>query len=154
MLTVGIALLFTALLLSFADRVKKGNKTMKDMKVRDALIVGAFQGVALTPGISRSGSTITSGLLCGLTRSSAVEFSFILSIPAILGSAVLHLSDAAHMLSEVSLGPYIVGMAVAAVAGFAAIKLIQYLVKKEKFGMFAYYCAAMGLFVIIYSLVK
>ena len=127
---------------------------MKDMKVRDALIVGAFQGVALTPGISRSGSTITSGLLCGLTRSSAVEFSFILSIPAILGSAVLHLSDAAHMLSEVSLGPYIVGMAVAAVAGFAAIKLIQYLVKKEKFGMFAYYCAAMGLFVIIYSLVK
>lgn len=154
MLTVGVALLFTALLLSFADRVKKGNKTMKDMKVRDALIIGAFQGVALTPGISRSGSTITSGLLCGLNRARAVEFSFILSIPAILGSAALHLSDAAHMLSEVNLGPYIAGMAVAAAAGFAAIKLIQYLVKKEKFGVFAYYCAAMGLFVIIYSLVK
>lgn len=154
MLTVGIALLFTALLLSFADRVKKGNKTMKDMKVRDALIVGAFQGVALTPGISRSGSTITSGLLCGLTRSSSRWSSPSSSPSPPFWARVLHLSDAAHMLSEVSLGPYIVGMAVAAVAGFAAIKLIQYLVKKEKFGMFAYYCAAMGLFVIIYSLVK
>lgn len=154
MLTVGIALLLTAILLSFADRVKKGNRTMKNMRVRDALIIGAFQGVALTPGISRSGSTITSGLLCGLNRASAVEFSFILSIPAIIGSAALHISDAAHMFAEVNIGPYIAGMVVAAVAGFAAIKLIQFLVQKEKFGIFAYYCAAMGLFAIVYSLVK
>ena len=154
MIFIGAALIVTGFLLFFSDRARKGRKDARSATVLDVLVVGVSQAIATVPGISRSGSTITSGLLCGLNRASAVEFSFILSIPAILGSAALHLSDAAHMLSEVNLGPYIAGMAVAAAAGFAAIKLIQYLVKKEKFGVFAYYCAAMGLFVIIYSLVK
>ena len=155
MLTVGIALLFTALLLSFADRVKKGNKTMKDMKVRDALIVGAFQGVALTPGISRSGSTITSGLLCGLTRSSAVEFSFILSIPAVLGATILSLTDALDAgVNWGELPVYLVGVVTAAVVGYLCIRLLKMIAAKGKFGFFAYYCWAVGLLTLILTLIK
>ena len=161
LLLVGIALLFTAIILALGDylsgkRVKNGitGKEGDDITVKDSVVVGLFQALALIPGISRSGSTITAGLICGFSRKQAVEYSFILSLPAICGSAVLKIKDAFEILPTVDLGPYIVGMVVAAFSGYLAIKLVELLIKKDKFGIFAYYCGAVGIFAIIYSLVK
>ncbi len=160
MLLVGIALMVTAFLLTLADYVtrkyaKQGKigKGAGEMTVKDSIVVGLFQCVALVPGVSRSGSTITGGLLSGLSRQHAVEFSFIMSIPAVLGSAVLKVKDAIELLPGVDIGPYLVGMLVAAVSGYLAIKLVELVVKKDKFGAFAYYCAAAGIFAIIYAIV-
>ena len=90
----GCAFVFTAILLFLSDACVKGYKTGKDMTVKDAITVGLFQCVALFPGVSRSGSTVTAGLFCGLTRETAVTYSFILGIPAILGGSVLEIKDA------------------------------------------------------------
>ncbi len=160
MLLVGIALMVTAFLLTLADYVtrkyaKQGKigKGAGEMTVKDSIVVGLFQCVALVPGISRSGSTITGGLLSGLSRQHAVEFSFIMSIPAVLGSAILKVKDAIELLPGVDIGPYLVGMLVAVVSGYLAIKLVELVVKKDKFGAFAYYCATAGIFAIIYAIV-
>jgi undecaprenyl-diphosphatase len=91
--------------------------------------------------------------MCGFDRKQAVEYSFILSLPAIIGSAVLKVGDAIKLLPTVEIGPYLVGMVVAAVSGYLAIKLVELLVSKDKFGAFAYYCAAVGIFSIIYAIV-
>ncbi len=160
MLLVGIALMVTAFLLTLADYVTrkyarqgKIGKGAGEMTVKDSIVVGLFQCVALVPGVSRSGSTITGGLLSGLSRQHAVEFSFIMSIPAVLGSAILKVKDAIELLPGVDIGPYLVGMLVAVVSGYLAIKLVELVVKKDKFGAFAYYCAAAGIFAIIYAIV-
>lgn len=160
LLLVGVALMVTALLLTLADYVTrkyakagKQGKSGDRLTVKDSLIVGLFQCLALVPGISRSGSTITAGMLCGFDRKQAVEYSFILSLPAIVGSAVLKVGDAIALLPGVDIGPYLVGMVVAAVSGYLAIKLVELLVSKDKFGAFAYYCAAAGIFSIVYAIV-
>lgn len=118
----------------------------------DALIVGCLQAVATAPGLSRSGTTITGGLLRGFSRSFAVKFSFIMSIPAILGANILNLVDAAKDGIDTSLLPiYLVGVAVAAVVGCFAIKLVRMLTEKDRFGYFAYYCWAVGAVVVVVS---
>ena len=160
LLLVGVALLVTAFLLTLADYVtrkykqigRKG-KSGSMLTVKDSIIVGLFQCLALVPGISRSGSTITAGMLCGFDRKQAVEYSFILSLPAIVGSAILKVGDAVELLPTVDIGPYLVGMLVAAVSGYLAIKLVELVVSKDKFGAFAYYCGAVGIFSIIYAIV-
>ena len=160
LLLVGGALLITAFLLTLADYITRKyaqsghvGKTGEKLTVKDSLIVGLFQCLALAPGISRSGSTITAGLLCGFDRKQAVEYSFILSLPAVVGSAVLKAGDAIELLPTVDIGPYLVGMVVAAVSGYLAIKLVELVVKKDKFGAFAYYCAAAGILAIVYAIV-
>ena len=142
---VGVFLFVTAALLYISDKVVSGQKTMGDLTLRNSLFIGAFQAVAILPGISRSGSTITGGLLAGLKRSFAVKFSFLLSVPAILGAAILDFPDASPMPA----GPAIAGVIISAVSGFVAIKVLLRVVKKKKFKYFAYYCAAMGLAAII-----
>ena len=144
---VGLFLFVTAALLYISDRVSEGNKTMKDLKLGDALFIGAFQAVAILPGISRSGSTITGGLLSGLKRSFAVKFSFLLSIPAILGAAILKLPKA----DGIPAGPAALGILVAAVSGFVAIKVLLKVIKKRKFTYFAYYCVALGVIDLVIS---
>ncbi len=160
LLFVGVALLVTAFLLTLADYITRKyaqsgrlGKTGEKLTVKDSIVVGLFQCLALVPGISRSGSTITAGLLCGFDRKQAVEYSFILSLPAIVGSAVLKVGDAVELLPTVELGPYLVGMVVAAVSGYLAIKLVELVVKKDKFRAFAYYCAAAGILAIVYAIV-
>ncbi len=160
LLLVGVALLVTAFLLTLADYItrkyaKSGRvgKTGEKLTVKDSIVVGLFQCLALVPGISRSGSTITAGLLRGFDRKQAVEYSFILSLPAIVGSAVLKVGDAIELLPTVEIGPYLVGMLVAAVSGYLAIKLVELVVKKDKFGAFAYYCASAGILAIVYAIV-
>ncbi|MDR0821126.1 MAG: undecaprenyl-diphosphate phosphatase [Oscillospiraceae bacterium] len=142
----GVAFLFTAMLLFFSDACVKGHKTGADMTVKDALLVGAFQLVAVLPGISRSGSTITAGLFAGLSRQTAVAFSFILGIPAILGGSVFELTDAFHSGVQLNIPVLVIGMAVSAVVGIAAIRLVALIINNDKFKYFGFYLIVVGLF--------
>ena len=152
---VSIALIGTGFLLFASDRVKKGRKTEKTATMTDALIVGLGQAVATCPGISRSGTTITVGCFVGYERSFAVRFSFLMSIPAILGANILSLKDAMEagiIWGDVPM--YLVGVAVAAVSGYACIRLLKMIAAKGKFGAFAYYCWAVGALTLIMTMVR
>ena len=152
---VSIALIGTGFLLFASDRVKKGRKTEKTATMTDALIVGLGQAVATCPGISRSGTTITVGCFVGYERAFAVRFSFLMSIPAILGANILSLKDAFEagiIWGDVPM--YLVGVAVAAVSGYACIRLLKMIAAKGKFGAFAYYCWAVGALTLIMTMVR
>lgn len=151
---IGCAFLVTGGMLFLSDRLRRGWKTEKNMTIVDALIIGFFQGVATLPGISRSGTTITTGMTVGLNRTFAVKFSFLMSIPAILGANILNLFKASEAEGEaVALVPCLVGMAVAALTGYFAIRLVKMLAHKGKFGKFCYYCFAAGIVTIILSFI-
>lgn len=145
----GIAFLFTAVLLFLSDRCSGGVKTGERMKIRDAVTVGLFQCVALFPGVSRSGSTTAAGLFCGLEKNTAVTFAFILGIPAILGGSVLEIGNALQsdmQLDWVMLG---VGFVIAAAVGFLAIKLVKWLLEKNRFKIFGIYTLLIGILCIL-----
>lgn len=151
---IGGALLFTGVLLFLSDRVRRGRKTETSARLSDALIVGLGQAVALCPGVSRSGMTITMGCFVGFERRFAVRFSFILSIPAILGANILSLKDALDAGVDWSALPvYLAGVAVAAVTGYACIRLLRMIADRGRFGAFAYYCWAVGALVLILTIV-
>jgi len=151
---IGFALIVTGFLLFISDRVVKGKKNEKNAKMSNALVVGIAQAIAIVPGLSRSGSTITAGLFQGFDREFAVKFSFIMSIPAILGANLLSLIDAVKAGIDLSLLPtYLAGVVAAAVSGYFAIKLVKLISRKERFGSFAYYCWAVGLIVIVLSII-
>ena len=142
---IGGALIFTGILLFVSDRVRHGRKTEKTATMLDALLVGIGQAVALCPGISRSGMTITTGCFAGFERKFAVRFAFLLSIPAVIGANILSLKDAIDAgIDWASVPAYLVGVAVAAVSGYACIRLLRYIAEKGRFGAFAYYCWAVG----------
>lgn len=143
---VAFALLATGCLLFASDRVRRGRKTEKTATMLDALLVGVGQAVATCPGISRSGTTITAGCFVGFDRKFAVRYSFLMSIPAILGANILSLKDALEaqvLWAEVPV--YLVGVAVSAVVGYLCIRLIKLVADKGKFGFFAYYCWLAGI---------
>lgn len=152
---VGGALIATGFLLFASDRVKKGRKTEKNAGLKDVLLVGVAQAVATCPGISRSGTTITAGCFVGFERKFAVRYSFLMSIPAILGANILSLKDAFEagiIWAEVPI--YLVGVAVSAVVGYACIRLLKMIADKGKFGFFAYYCWAVGAVTLILTLLQ
>ena len=152
---VSVALIATGCMLFFSDRVKKGRKTEKTATMKDALIVGLGQAIATCPGISRSGTTITVGCFVGYERSFAVRFSFLMSIPAILGANILSLKDALEagiIWGDVPV--YLVGVAVAALSGYACIRLLKMIAAKGKFGAFAYYCWAVGALTLVMTVVR
>lgn len=150
---VGALLIFNGLVLIVSDKLSRGNRTLDDMKPKNALLIGICQMFALLPGISRSGSTITGGLLNSLERPDAVRFSFLLSIPAILGASVLKLPDFFKNTPDAkTLGVYLVGAVVSAIVGICAIKLLGYVSKKSNFRIFSYYCFAAGAFAIAWSI--
>ena len=148
----GCAFLFTALLLFLSDACIKGYKTGKDMSIKDAVAIGLFQCVALFPGVSRSGSTITAGLFSGLSRETAVKFAFILGIPAILGGSVLEIKDAFDTGIEFNAPLLAVGFIVSAVVGLLSIKLVSLVTKKNKFKFFGIYLVVLGLLCVITGL--
>ncbi|MCI8501654.1 MAG: undecaprenyl-diphosphate phosphatase [Oscillospiraceae bacterium] len=150
----GFCFLYTGVILFLSDRFGKGRKKAGDIKAKDAAVIGVFQGIALLPGVSRSGSTIAGGLFCGLTRATAVKFSFLMSIPPILAGALTEFLDYRKSAETVEMLPLIVGFAVAAVVGFLAIKLVRWLVKTNKFKIFAYYTLALGIVVILISIIE
>lgn len=156
-LAVGFAFLVTGTVLFVSDRlVQPVNSEDPDTATRDvrtmtlghALIVGIAQGIAITPGISRSGSTIATGLILRLDRQLAARFSFLLSIPAILGATVLQIRkiDAS---SAAAVTPLLVGGAAAAISGYLALRLLLRLVDRGRFGAFAWYLWPLGIAVIV-----
>ena len=152
---IGCAFLGTGLILFLSDRLSRGSKTIKNASLVDVLLVGCGQALATVPGISRSGTTISVGLARGFSREFAVKLSFLLSIPAVLGANILSLIDAVKEGIDWTLMPvYLVGVAVAAVSGYLAIRLLKYISQKGSFGGFAYYCWGIGLVTLILSLVK
>ncbi len=144
-LVIGFCFLYTAVILYLSDRCTKGKKEPKDITVKNALTVGVFQGIALFPGISRSGSTICSGLFSGFSRDTAVKYSFILGIPTILAGCLLEVKDAVEEGIDLDLLPLLVGFVVSAVVGIAAIRMVKWLVKSDKFKVFAVYTLLIGL---------
>lgn len=151
---IGAILILTGVMLYSSDRMEQGRKTEKNMTVTDALFIGLLQVVATIPGLSRSGTTITAGIVRGLKRDFAVKFSFLLSIPAVLGANIITLIKAIGDGVDAALIPaYLVGMLVAGVSGYAAIGLIRWLAKRSGFGFFAWYCWIAGLTTIILSIV-
>ena len=118
------------------------------MTMKDALLIGLAQGFAVTRGISRSGSTITAGVLLGLRQDAAATYSFLLSIPAILGALVLSLEDFDGEAS--ALLPGLFGAVIAGVVGVVALKLLLTLLDRGRLGLFAGWCAAVGAFALIW----
>lgn len=150
LLIPGICLLITGVLLLISDRVQNCYKIPKDVTYKEGLLIGIAQGFATLPGISRSGTTITACLLCGFDRKFAVKYSFILSIPAILGAAVLEIADVGQeVITQSMVGIYAAGMIAAAVVGYICIKTMLLIVKNKKFKYFAYYCFVIGIISIV-----
>ena len=128
-----------------ADLAKEGKKKPKEVTYKNGLLIGVAQGIATLPGLSRSGTTIATCLMCGLDRKFAVKYSFILSIPAILGAAVLEIKDVVAEPIEMSqIGIYAIGAVFAAVVGYICIKTMLVVVRNKKFKYFAYYCFVIG----------
>lgn len=152
---VSCALIATGFILFFSDRMAKGRKTERTATVTDALLVGLAQGCATVPGLSRSGCTISAGMALGLDRKFAVRYSFLLSLPAVLGATLLKVIKVAQegSVDMERLPMYLAGMVVAGVVGYFSIQLVKLLADKGKFGSFAYYCWAVGLVALIASFV-
>ncbi len=141
----GISFLITSCLLFFASRQKSGTITAKEAKVPTALFVGLAQVLALFPGVSRSGSTVSAGLMQGYKKSFAVKLSFLMGIPAILGGTVLDTVDMIQTGSTLEVAPVAVGFVTALIAGIASIKLLQFVLKTDKLFIFAIYTLILGL---------
>lgn len=144
---LGVSFLMTAIFLLVAEYVsgRKQSKTDKPGFLH-AIVMGCMQGVALLPGVSRSGSTLAGGLLSGLDRKSAAKFSFMMSAPAIAGALLLEGKDAIEegWITELDLLPTLVGVLVAAVVGYLAIRFMLKLITKVSLNWFALYVAILG----------
>lgn len=145
---VGVALLVTAVVLFFSE---KRNGTKK-IGILDSILVGLAQAAAIVPGISRSGLTVSTGLLRKIDKTAAFRFSFLLSTPAILGATVFEVKDLAT--ANLDLIPLILGTIVAMIVGYASLKMLQRIVMSERFHLFAYYCGIVGLALVGYMLLQ
>ncbi|MDE5768167.1 MAG: undecaprenyl-diphosphate phosphatase [Oscillospiraceae bacterium] len=153
-IALGCFFLYTSVILFLSDRCKHGKKNAGNLTWKEALTIGIFQAIALFPGISRSGSTICGALFVGTDRDTAVKYSFMLGIPTILAGCLVEIKDAADAgalpVNEIPM--YLVGFVVAAVVGIGAIKLVDLLVKNNKFKYFAVYTFLLGLTVAGYGI--
>jgi undecaprenyl-diphosphatase len=148
----GFCFLFTGCLLLSSTYVSKKNKLTREVNTLEAFAVGIAQVFAAGfPGISRSGSTISTGMICGVSKDYMVEYSFILGIPAILVANAVELKDAVESGAQLELLPTIVGVIVAAVVGVACIKLLQWILKKDMWKYFGYYCLVLGAVTVVCS---
>ena len=154
-IALGCSFIFTAVLLLITDfvvpRIKfKKNGEISDMSYPAAIGVGLMQGIGILPGVSRSGSTITGARLFGLNKDSAAEYSFLMSIPAILGGLVTEIPDLVKGgIGQIDWLSTILGMLVAAVSGYFAIRFMIKLITKKKLWGFALYVGVLGLFLIL-----
>lgn len=147
---LGFAFLATGLLLLVTFRITGRQKHPRSgAKVKDALIIGGAQCAATISGISRSGSTMAAGLLCGLSREYMIRYSFIMSIPAILAAALSDAKDAIAGEISVEVLPLLAGMAAAMIFGVLSIKMIEWLLRKDRYNLFGYYCLALGVLVVV-----
>lgn len=152
----GAALLVTSGLLALGIRAEKRcAKARGSYRARDALAVGLAQcTAAVVPGVSRSGSTWSAGVLCGIDRKKALDYSFVLGLPAILAAVVLSLGDAVQEPPQIGTGPLLAGMTAAAVVGFLAIKLFQWMAASDRMKVFVWYTFAAGLGTVIIGIIE
>ena len=149
LLAVGIALLFTGLLLFFTGRLTPARRhSISEMRTIEALIIGTMQGIAIIPGISRSGSTIATGMYAGLNKELVTRYSFLLFIPAILGATIIQTHTVITEGYEIDWLTTLVGTVTAMVVGYFAIHILLRVIKESKLHLFSYYCWALGLAVI------
>ncbi|MDR2860991.1 MAG: undecaprenyl-diphosphate phosphatase [Syntrophobacterales bacterium] len=134
-----LMLCVTGIILFLSDKVKYASRKEGNVSVIDACLIGFVQSIALIPGISRSGSTIACGIFLGLTRETAARYSFLLSIPAILGAVVLQ-SRHFSAITQNDILPYALGFAAAAVTGFLSLQMLYFIIKRARLRFFAYYC--------------
>ena len=142
---VGFFLIITGFLLWGSEMMSRrvNNKTsLKEMSVKNSILIGIAQAFAIAPGISRSGATISAGLFLGIERELAARYSFLLSIPAILGAALVQMKDISTI--DVSATVFIAGFIAAAVTGYIAIKIVLKLIQEKNLLIFAYYCWIIG----------
>lgn len=148
LLLVGVMLIVTGTMLWLTRKPRSGGKGVSGFTIKMALVIGLTQGLAIMPGISRSGSTIAIGLLLGLNRETAARFSFLLSIPAIVGAVLLGLKDITHM-ETAALSIVLMGSATAALVGYGALSLLVFIVKQGRLHLFSPYCWILGVIAII-----
>lgn len=144
-------LLITGCLLYASQRMNTGRIDVTKVGIKEALFMGCGQAIAVLPGLSRSGTTIAAGLFAGLDKEFAAKFSFILSIPAILGAAVFQLKDLSG--GNVEIGACIAGFIVAVISGYFAISVLLKIVREKSLDIFAYYCWIVGIVVLVGSLI-
>lgn len=152
---VAIALMVTGFILFYSDRMARGKKNGRTATVVDALLVGVAQAFATVPGLSRSGCTISAGMLRGFDRKFAVRYSFLLSLPAVLGATLLKVVKTISEggIDTALLPKYLIGMVVAGVVGYFSIRLVQLLADKGKFGKFSIYCWIAGVVALVAAIV-
>ena len=149
-----IGFLATSLLLILADYSQKKYTTFKTMNYKYISIMGIFQGLAILPGLSRSGSTVTSSLVLGVNKEDALEYSFLLSIPIILASLLYELIFSKISLVNISISPMIIGFIASSIFGIISIKFMIKLVKKNNYKIFSIYKTVLGIvyIIILYTL--
>ena len=154
-LVPAICLIFTAIFLFIADVADIGDKKPKDISYLSAAGIGIAQGVATLPGISRSGTTITACLLCGFDKKFAIRYSFIMSIPAVLGAVVLEIKKLPGLaLTQSDIVYCIIATLTAAISGYLAIRFMMSLIRGRKFKYFAIYCAVVGIASMVWYFMK
>lgn len=147
--SVAVFLLITGFILWGVEQMPRGNKEVKDISFKNSLLVGIAQGCAIAPGISRSGATIATSLFLGFDREMAARFSFLLSIPAILGAALIQVKDLTSGF-DLSTGVFVAGLLSSVVFGYLAIKFLMGYIKNHKLTIFAYYCWIVGIVVLLW----
>jgi undecaprenyl-diphosphatase len=149
---LGPAFLFTACALAVSERVsaRTAGKRLAEIKLTDALAIGACQSIAILPALSRSGLTLSGSLLCGIDRGDAARFSFLLSIPAILGALVLQLADLGEGGPATGTIPLVVGTLTAFITGLLSIRLMLKIVREKRLFGFALYTAVLGILCIVF----
>ena len=149
----GVCFIITAILLFLADKNSYGKKDASTMKPIDAVAMGIAQGIAPLPGVSRSGSTVSIGLMMGLRKDYAVAFSFIMGMPAVFAANIFGISEAIAQKPDFNMPVIITGLLCSVVFGLLAIKMVNWLVKTNKFKYFAYYTLVLGIVTIIIGLI-
>ena len=148
---VGLMLLVTGTLLWFTKKISIEGRPLIKVSIRDALMIGLIQGMAIMPGISRSGATISMALFLGMNREVAGRYSFLLSIPAILGAMILGL-DSTTIQTNIPVKITLLGTVIAAIVGYIALKILLRMVKQGHLYYFAPYCWLLGAVTLIWSL--
>lgn len=152
---IGLALMIMGIIIYLFDKYMKQKKNFKKMNYLDALVIGFSQVFALIPGFSRSGTTIAAGRARGLNREDAAKFSFYLSAPVVLGAVVLNIFDASVISAITSnISIFVIGILVAFISGLLCIEFLLKYIKNNNFKIFMYYRVAMGILVIVLSLLK
>lgn len=149
LLFVAMAWFVMGILLILSERFQKGQKDLSAIHYGDALWIGLAQGIALLPGISRSGSTILAGMLLGIKKEGAAKFSFLISIPAVAGAILMDLKKGIQYFSANGI-PVLAGFLAAAITGYLVIRWLMILIRQGRFFLFGYYCIAVSLFALIF----